>query len=117
MISALTSEVTCPPMYSVGGLMWTVNERQRLMNAYAKAPKERLLVLFPDRSWDAIMTQASRLRIPRPGLKWTPEEDGLLVELRGRGLSYRKMAEHFKNRGPMALKNRAYILRKAGVKK
>ena len=119
MMSSLTSEVTCSPMYAVGGLMWTVSERQRLMNSYKRVPQERMRVLFPDRTWEAIMTQASRLRIPRPGLKWTPEEDALLVELSRdigfeKTLGYRKASMYFKGRSPQALNNRAWILRRRG---
>ena len=119
-MGSLTSEVTCSPMYAVGGLMWTVSERQRLMNSYKRVPQERMRVLFPNRTWEAIMTQASRLRIPRPGLKWTWEEDALLVELSRdigfeKTLGYRKAAEYFKGRSPNALRNRAYLLRKRGA--
>lgn len=113
MISALTSEVTCLPMYSVGGaLVWTVGERQRLMNAYTKASKEGLLLLFPDRTWSAIMTQASRLRVSRSEKRWVPEEDRLLVELRERGLGWGEASECFTERTPHAIKKRFYRLRK-----
>ena len=117
MITALTSEVTRPPTYCVGGLMWTVAEKQRLMNTYRRVPWDRLPLLFPDRTLDAIMSRASILRIPRPGKHWTPEEDRLLVELRGRGLSYREMVGRFEARSLPALRNRAYVLRKGGRKR
>jgi len=102
-------------MYSVGGaLVWTVGERQRLMNAYTKVPKEGLLLLFPDRTWSAIMTQASRLRVSRSEKRWVPEEDRLLVELRERGLGWGEAAECFTERTPHAIKKRFYRLRKIG---
>ena len=110
----LTSEVTCPPMYSVNGLIWTVNERQRLMNAYTVADKETLLRLFPDRTWSAIMTKASRLRVSKSEKRWVPEEDRLLVELRERGLDWGEAAEYFTERTPHAIKKRFYRLRKRG---
>ena len=84
MITALTSEVTRPPTYCVGGLMWTVAEKQRLMNTYKRVPMDRLPLLFPDRTLSAIMSRASLLRIPRPGLKWTREEDALLRKVYGK---------------------------------
>ena len=120
MMSSLTSEVTCPPMYAVGGLMWTVAEKQRLMNSYKKVSKEVLLLLFPDRTWDALQSRAYHLRIPRPGRRWTPEEDALLVELSRdigfeKTLGYRKASMYFKGRTPHALNNRAYLLRKRGA--
>ena len=119
MMSSLTSEVTCPPMYAVGGLMWTAAEKQRLMNSYKKVPKERLLLLFPDRTWDALQSRAYHLRIPRPGRRWTPEEDALLVELSRdigfeKTLGYRKASEYFKGRTPHALNIRAHVLRRRG---
>jgi len=52
----------------------------------------------------------------RPGRRWTPEEERLLVELRGQGLSYRKIAESFTFRSPLVLIGRASFLRKRGKK-
>ena len=113
MMRSLTSEVTCPPMYTWNGtLIWTVRERQRLMNAYGNAPTEVLLLLFPDRTWSSIMTQASRLRVSRSEKRWTLEEDRLLVELRERGLGWGEASEYFMERTPHAVKRRFYRLRK-----
>jgi len=113
VMSSLTSEVACLPMYTVNGtLFWTAVEKQRLMNAYRKVPKGGLLLLFPDRTWSAIKTMACLLRIPGQGRRYTPEEDRLLVELRGMGLSYRVAAEHFTDRGPQSLMQRMKLLKK-----
>jgi len=64
--------------------MWTVAEKQRLMNTYKRVPMDRLPLLFPDRTLSAIMSRASLLRIPRPGRRWTPGEDALLKRVYGK---------------------------------
>lgn len=115
MTPGLSSEITCNPMYCVGGLLWTQSEKQRLFNAYKKMPLEKLTRLFPDRSIDSLKTKASRLKIPRPGRHWTQEEEQLLVTLRGQGLPYKRISKHFKARSPAACRNRMSVLRRRGI--
>jgi len=85
------------------------------MNAYRKVPKGGLLLLFPDRTWSAIKTMACLLRIPGQGRRYTPEEDDLLLELKGCGLSYRDASRFFVFRDPESLMQRVKLLRKRGV--
>jgi len=110
----LVSEYTSPMTFTAhGAIHWSQREDQRLMNSYKKIPREELMRLFPDRTWWALVTRASRLRIPRVGRWFTPEEDRLLLELvRDTELTYRQMSEYFTLRDRRSLQMRAYALRK-----
>ncbi len=99
-------------MYCIGGLLWLEPERQRLFNTYGRFTKEKMLELFPDRSWEAIKTMACILGVPRPGTWFTEEEDHLLVGFVLEGCKYQEIAEVFKYRTIKSLRNRFYRLNK-----
>ena len=111
----LISERTQPIVYTAHKqIIWTEREEQRLMNSYRKIPREKIMMLFPDRTWFAIVTRASRLRIPRPGRWYTPEEDARLLELyHETDLTYDQMSEYFMVRNGNSLKQRMYAIRKS----
>ncbi|GAH27996.1 unnamed protein product [marine sediment metagenome] len=111
----LISERAQPIMYTAHKqIIWTEREEQRLMNSYKKIPREKLLMLFPDRTWCALVTRASRLRIPRPGRWYTPEEDARLLELyHETDLTYDQMSGQFMVRNGNSLKQRMYAIRKS----
>ncbi|GAH78101.1 unnamed protein product, partial [marine sediment metagenome] len=82
--------------------------------SYKKIPREKLLMLFPDRTWFALVTRASRLRIPRPGRWFTPEEDARLMKLyHETDLTYDQMSGQFMARNGNSLKQRMYAIRKS----
>jgi hypothetical protein len=95
-----------------GSLPWSVREKQRLMNTYNQLTKETAKKLFPDRTFMAIQTKASRLKITKTN--YTKEEDQLLKKLKAKGYTYSEMVPFFRNRSAQALKNRSYRLRKTG---
>ncbi len=99
-------------MYGIGGLLWLEPERQRLYNTYGRFSKQKILELFPNRTWPSLKTMAKNLRVPRPGTWFTEEEDHLLVSLRLEGMKFREIAEIFKYRTKHALSNRFYRLNK-----
>jgi len=110
----LISERAQPRMFTPDGqIIWTEREEQRLMNSYKKIPREELMMLFPDRTWLALVTRASRLRIPRLGRWYTPEEDArLLTFYHDTDLTYDQMSEYFMGRNGNSLKQRMYALRR-----
>lgn len=94
-------------------IIWTEREDQRLMNSYKKIPREKLLLLFPDRTWLAIVSRAYLLKIPRKGRWYTPEEDAKLLELYHQtDLTYEQMSEHFPFRNRYSLRMRIYAIRR-----
>lgn len=110
----LVSEHTYPIMYTKhGAMIWTQREDQRLMNSYKRLSREELMRIFPDRTWFALVTRASRLRIPRPKRWFTPEEDRVLLELyHDTDLTYEQMSGSFMERNGNSLKQRIYALRR-----
>jgi len=93
-----------------GDLIWSPNEIQRLINVYGKTPKETLLLLFPDRSWNAILCKAHEMKITCKG--WTAKDDNLIVDLIGYGLNSKQMKNLFENRTESAIYQRVYMIRK-----
>ena len=94
-------------------MIWSQREDQRLMNSYRKIPREDLMLLFPDRTWLALVSRAYVLRIPRKGRWYSPEEDHLLEDLYyGKFLAYRQMVPYFTNRNKRSLEMRMYLLRR-----
>ncbi len=113
----MNDEIPLPPpilMYARGGLMWLDHERQRLYNSYHLQDKETLLKLFPDRTWQALKSQASFCKIPRSGKWFTEKEDNLLLELKSEGKTYKEMTAFFLFRTEQSLKNRLYRINKNG---
>jgi len=110
----LISERAQPIMYTLNKqIIWTEREDQRLMNSYKKIPQEELMMLFPDRTWLALVSRAYLLKIPRKGRWYTPEEDALLLELyHNTDLTYSQMSEHFMFRDRFSLRMRIYALRR-----
>lgn len=108
------SEYTELVMFSKhGNILWTGGEEQRLMNSYKKIPREKLLMLFPGRTYQAIKQRAYILKIPRKGLNFTPEEDDRLLELyHYTGLTYGQMSKEFTNRSAQSLRVRMVKLRR-----
>jgi len=98
-------------MYYPCQIIWLDNERQRLFNSYGKLDKEKLFLLFPDRTWQALKTKASRLRIPRSNRWFTEKEDFLLIYLKKQGLSYKEMICYFEFRTENSLKNRYWRIK------
>ncbi len=95
-----------------GEIAWTEREEQRLFNSYGKVTKNVLSLLFPDRTHQSIIARASVLRHPLRQLKYTSDEDRLLMDLRSKGIQYNNIAKQFTNRTPGALKKRASRLRR-----
>ena len=112
-MSDLISERSNPLLFTFGNrIIWTEAEDQRLMNTYKKIPKEMVMNLLPDRNWNAIKHRAYRLRIPRVGLNYTPDEDSCLIKLyKENKLTYREMIPFFKFRSLKSLKSRIYYMR------
>ena len=92
-----------------GNLMWRHNEIQRLLNLYGKTAKETMLLLFPDRTWNAILCKANELKITKKG--WTDEEDNLILDLIGYGLNAKQMKNLFPGRTISAIYQRTYLLK------
>ena len=109
----LTSELA-PPLSFNGTFPWSQSEIQRLYNTYGKQEKETLLMLFPNRTWQAILTKASSLKI-KINAPWTPYEDLLLLEMLDFGLNYRVMLNFLPHRTILALRTRVYKIRKGVV--
>lgn len=96
-MAQLSSELSFPMAFTENGhVFWSEREDQRLMNSYRKVPTEKILKLFPDRTWLAIQSRASRLKIPRKGMYYTPQEDSRLLELYYHtDLTYKQMSLYF----------------------
>jgi len=87
--------------------------REYQRERYRSDPEFRERMLKHIKKYEA----KKRKSIPlRPGRRWTLAEEELLIELRSQGLSYREASEHFTERNPPALSNRALLLRKRGKK-
>lgn len=114
---SLISEWNKPLSFNkTGDIIWTPREDQRLMNSYKKIPKDRLLTLFPDRTWLAIKKRVNDLDIPRRGRHFSHEEDELLETLYyNTDLKYPEMIRFFKFRGSRSLNVRMGKLRKRGT--
>jgi len=110
----LISERAQPRMYTPDmQIIWTEREDQRLMNSYKKIPREKVQMLFPDRTWLAIVSRAYLLKIPRKGRWYTPEEDALLLDLyNNTDLTYLEMSEYFPHRDRYSLRMRIYAIRR-----
>lgn len=84
----LTSERSNPLLFnSFNRIVWTEREDIRLMNSYKKISREKVMMLLPDRTWSAIQTRASQLRILSNAKRWTEEEDKRLMN------NYRKITK------------------------
>ncbi len=120
-MTELTVEYTHPVMFTkYGDLLWTEREKQRLMNSYKKIPREKLMMLFPDRTYLALVSRAYILKIPRKGRWYSPEEDALLLQLYSeKELTCKQMAPLFMFRSVASLRTRMYNLgrKHAEVKK
>jgi DNA invertase Pin-like site-specific DNA recombinase len=82
------------PLQSMPCKPWSEEERDLLRQHYPSASVEVLMSLFPDRSWDTLREQATRLRISRQvrlGVKWADEEDQLLTSFANGEISYREV--------------------------
>lgn len=109
----LLSEITLPPMWNLNGtLFWSLREVQRLYNTYGKVSKDKLLLLFPDRTWDAIKSKAQRLKIMKKNRRYSRDEDEVLLELADMGVKYRDMPQYFRGRTKAGLAMRLSHLRK-----
>ncbi len=110
----LISERAQPIWYTKNRqIIWTEREDQRLMNSYKKIPREKIMMLFPNRTWLAIVSRAYLLKIPRKGRWYTPEEDARLLELyHETDLTYAQMSEYFPHRDRFSLRMRIYAIRK-----
>ena len=107
------SEITFKPSYNWNGsLHWNPREEQRLFNSYGKIPTEKLTIIFPDRTYEAIKTKARRLKVPRPHTRYTEEEDKKLLTLANDGLSYKDIADHFQYRTKSSIACRLCKIRK-----
>jgi len=117
-MTELTGEYTHPVLFNeYSQLLWTEGENQRLINSYKKIPKDRLMELFPDRTWCALVTRAYRLKIPRKKRWFSLEEDTLLIMLyHETDLTYDQMSQRFVERNGNSLKQRRYALRKKHMK-
>ncbi|MBA7667296.1 hypothetical protein ES703_75383 [subsurface metagenome] len=94
-------------------MIWSQRDDQRLMNSYKKVSREELMMLFPDRTWLALVSRAYVLRIPRTGRHYSAKEDQLLMDLYyGKFLAYHKMVPYFTNRNKRSLEMRMYLLRR-----
>ncbi len=72
----LIREYTHPMLFTeYGQLLWTKGENQRLMNSYRKISKENIMILFPDRTWNAIKKRACKLKISKKRIIWTKREN------------------------------------------
>jgi hypothetical protein len=56
------------------------NYEEKILLKKYKNDKDKLLELFPDRSWSAIVQQLNKLGIHRKNKKWTKEELSYLIE-------------------------------------
>ena len=103
-----------PPInyYPNGTIGWTPREDQRLFNSYGVANKEGLLLLFPDRTFNAVVKRAYLLKHPKRRRHYTKEETELLTKLHEQGLTYKEMTPFFTNRVPVALKSKIYRLKR-----
>ena len=99
-----------PYTHYQGNLIWSQYELQKLLHAYGKQEKETLLMLFPDRTWQAIRTKASRLKIS--SLMWTKEEDQLLMEMIDFGLNYKAMTNFLRHRSYYSIRSRGALLKR-----
>jgi len=109
----MLSEYAWPVRFTrFGEVIWSPSEEQRLMNTYKKIPREKIMELFPGRTWMAIRQRAIDLKIPRPGTHYTPGEETLLQTLYyGTDLTYRQMTRFFNFRTATALKTKMTVLR------
>ena len=112
-MTQLQSELTFPMAFTENGhVIWSEREDQRLMNSYRKIPTEKLLKLFPDRTWLAIQSRASKLKIPRKGIHYTPQEDSRLLELYYHtDMTYKQMSQYFPSRDYASLRMRMCRIR------
>ena len=94
---------------------YQLSSRQRgyQKKRYHSDPEYRERMLKHIKKYQAKKQKSAPLR---PGRRWTLAEKRLLVELRGRGLSYREAAEYFTERNSHSLTCRAQLLRKRGEK-
>jgi len=93
-------------------IWWPPNEDQRLFNSYGKVDKETLLMLFPDRTYQAIQTRANVLQIPLLLPRYTKKDDDLLLSLRDDGVPYKEIKPLFDGRTVEGLKKRVERVKK-----
>jgi len=78
-MTELTGEYTHPVLFTKQwNMYWKERENQRLMNSYRKISKENIMILFPDRTWNAIKKRACKLKISKKRIIWTKRENILL---------------------------------------
>ena len=112
-MTQLWSELTFPIAFTENGhIIWSEREDQRLMNSYRKIPTEKILKLFPNRTWLAIQSRASILKIPRKGIHYTPQKDSRLLELYYHtDMTYKQMSQYFPFRDYASLRMRMVRIR------
>ena len=98
---------------------WTAREAARICRLRAKnVDTATIVAAFPHRTRDATETRIKYLRnlglFESQRLPWTPEEETLLCDLRGRGLGSRDLAKHFPNRTVDAIERQISVLIRAG---
>ena len=93
-----------------GHIQWTPHEIQRLYNSYKEQEKETLLMLFPDRTWQAILSKASRIKITTQ--QWTSAEDHLIEEMIAFKLNYKAMTNFLPHRSYKSIKARGCYLKR-----
>ncbi len=113
-MSKLYNELAILPTFTYHNDMhWTKRDDQRLMNCYKKIPTDKLMLLFPNRTYLALQSRAYILKIPRKGQWYSFEEDVLLMELYYHtALTYSQMTPHFTNRSADSLRVRMWNIRK-----
>lgn len=113
-MNRLYNELAILPTFTYSNdLHWTKREDQRLMNSYKNVPRDKLMILFPNRTWLAIVSRAYLLKIPRKGQWYSTEEDHRLIELYYHtDLTYSQMIRYFNNRSPASLAMRMCNMRK-----